>query len=300
MIHKVLVPPTESILIWAQFLNANNCVSILAKHSIDAVEFSFIECTLLRPHHIVTLACLIEEYHIYGIKILFKEEANYVCDYLKQINFFNYWNGDIDRSSFNSKEDRTAFSLWKIKKEMISYYAEEAKKYFTNNYLLEKELDPISICLGELFNNIYDHAKSQVDGYVLTQFYPKRRELVIAVSDFGVGIPDSINNFLKSQNLEPVSDEEAIRKSFVRGFTTQSQKHNKGFGLNTLKSNVRTLNGRMTLITGNTVYYQQSNGEEIFKSIPDYKFAGTTMAIFFNTTYLEELEHEQNSEEFCL
>lgn len=309
MFHKITVPSTENILIWANFLQENRCISIIARFpdsSLHAVEFEFDENVILKPHHVVTLACMIEEYHMFDVKILFKfQPDNKAWSYLKNLKFLEYWNGDIDRCTLNPTDDTTALSLWQIKKDNIDFYAQEAKKYFTNHFLLEKELDPISICLGELFNNVYDHSQPNsttnlVNAYVLTQFYPRRHELAIAVSDFGIGLPNSIKNYLKSQGHLNVTDEEAINLAFRRGFTTKSRPHNLGLGLNTLKSIVKKLEGRMTLITGNTVYYQKKSGEEIFKHIENRQFAGTTIAIFLDTKLLEEAEIEQTDDEFCL
>lgn len=90
MIHEICVPPTEDIIAWAEFLQANRCITVISKTPIEAVEFSFSGCTLLRPHHVVTLACLIEEYYsLYDIKVLFKiDPDNEACKYLKGIMFF--------------------------------------------------------------------------------------------------------------------------------------------------------------------------------------------------------------------
>lgn len=123
---------------------------------------------------------------------------------------------------------------------------------------------------------------------------------MIAVSDFGIGIPISINNYLKKRGESYLSDKEAIQKSFMRGFTTKSKPHNRGLGLDTLKTIVKKLNGRMTLVTGNTVYYQTKSGEEKYRHIENYRFEGTTLAIFLDTTYLEAIESEHLEEEFCL
>lgn len=296
MVHNISVPNTNDTIEWFGFLQKNRCVTVLAKESIEYVNISFNECRVFRPHHITTLACLIEEYHEFAIKIIFTDSNNLVCNYLKSLRFFEYWQGDIDRCEFVESTKTTALNLWKIKRESISAYAEKAKLYFEGNHLFGKDLDPISICLGEMFNNVFDHSRSKVDGYVLSQYYPKRKEVAIAVADFGVGIPVSVNNYFLAQDKDGFSDEEAIKWALKLGNTVQSQIKNKGFGLDTMRSSVKRMNSRMTIITGNTVYYHTKSGEELFHTI-ETEFPGTTVALFIDTKYLEENE---SIEEFLI
>lgn len=266
----------------------NRCVRILARKSIDAVRFHFDKCETMKPHHLATLSCLIEEYHIYDIKILFNVVNTSVCSYLNSLKFFKYWNGDLDRTEFVESEEAKAMNLWKIKKESISAYAIKAEQYFRYNGLHDKNLDPIGICLGEMFNNIFDHSGSQVDGYVISQFYSSKNEVAIAVADFGIGIPKSVNNFLHPGE-KGISDEEALLWALQLGNTVQSEKHNKGFGLNTMHSTVNKLNSRMVIYSGNCVYYHTKSGKEIFSDI-GIKFPGTTLTIFLDTQNLGESE----------
>ena len=93
MIHKITVPSTENIIVWADFIQKNRCITVLTHYpekSVYAVEFNFDATNVIRPHHVVTLACLIEEYHQFDVKILFQDICgNRVCDYLRNINLWS-------------------------------------------------------------------------------------------------------------------------------------------------------------------------------------------------------------------
>ncbi len=108
-------------------------------------------------------------------------------------------------------------------------------------------LATIQVCMEEILNNIKDHADNTT-GCVFAQFIPGNHEVLISISDFGVGIPYNV------QEKHPeLTEKEAIRKAVERGFSTQTQPYNRGFGLDNLISNV-VLNGK------GSVYIHSLNG----------------------------------------
>ncbi|MGY3718641.1 ATP-binding protein [Sutcliffiella cohnii] len=100
-----------------------------------------------------------------------------------------------------------------------------------------KRLDTIRVYMEEILNYIRDHA-DKLTGCIFAQYIPANHEVLISISDFGVGIPYNV------QKKHPsLTENEAIRKAVERGFSTQSRPHNRGFGLDNLIHNV-VLNGK--------------------------------------------------------
>lgn len=142
---------------------------------------------------------------------------------------------------------------------MIDGYATEAQKYFQNAYLKGKSLDSLHISLTEVFNNIFDHSGSLVDGYVLTQYYPKIGKIVTSICDFGIGIPKKINQYWIDHKKEMLPDDLALKAALKRKVSSQSTPHNRGFGLANILDSVSKLGGEVE-IRSNYAVFSMSEG----------------------------------------
>jgi sensor histidine kinase regulating citrate/malate metabolism len=148
-------------------------------------------------------------------------------------------------------------------------------------FFKDKSLDFLTIYLGEMFNNVFDHAfaatATERVAFAMLQYYPTSQRLLIAVSDFGMGIPQTVNRFLQSQRQEPVTAPEALRKALELRFTAHSRPHNQGRGLDTLRTGVRELNGTLTIQTTRAIYHVSREGVEYIHELSDVAFPGTTL-----------------------
>lgn len=116
------------------------------------------------------------------------------------------------------------------------------------------ELQEFRVCLLELFHNIQDHTELDV-GSVFAQWYPNENRLLLAVADFGPGIPTTV------RSVEPeLGDAPAIIRAFQDGFSAKSIPQNRGAGLHYLAQNVvLNLAGRLTVQSrGGAVNFEQS------------------------------------------
>lgn len=127
-----------------------------------------------------------------------------------------------------------------------------------------KRLATVQVCIEEALNNIRDHA-DEATGCIFAQYIPFYNEVLISISDFGVGIPYNIQQVIPS-----LTDYQALRQAVVRGFSTESTPQNRGHGLDNLIHNVavngkgavyiHSLNGMLTCKNGdNGVIYKPKN-----------------------------------------
>jgi hypothetical protein len=86
----------------------------------------------------------------------------------------------------------------------------------------------IKVSLKELFNNISDHS-GEFEGFAFAQIYPMRRNFIISISDFGVGIPYNVKKIRSD-----LSDADCLLLASQEGFTTSTTGRNLGLGLDTL------------------------------------------------------------------
>ncbi|MBV9052720.1 MAG: hypothetical protein JO357_17665 [Hyphomicrobiales bacterium] len=138
----------------------------------------------------------------------------------------------------------------------------------------------LKTALSELFNNIQDHTAYDI-GSIFAQHFPNKKEIIIALSDYGRGIPASVRT-----RLPNLSDSEAIIQAVQEGFTIKSEKRNRGAGLHFLLNQVAIqLSGHVTIYSGYAIVRFERRGTKIthrtFKS--DGYSPGTTIDICLRT-----------------
>ncbi|GAA4041193.1 hypothetical protein GCM10022409_29000 [Hymenobacter glaciei] len=251
----------------------------------------------VKPHHVTTLACLLEEYRLAGVAIRFESGNAVVYQYLEAIHLFARFAEPITaaKQEFTQPNEATSFGLWSVELEGMNDFVRSAYQHFKGHFFQDKSLDFLTIYLGEMFNNVFDHAfaatATERIAFAMLQYYPTSQRLLIAVSDFGMGIPQTVNRYLQSQQQEPVTAPEALGKALELRFTAQSRPHNQGRGLDTLRTGVRELNGTFTIQTTRAIYHISRDGTEFIHKFSDVAFPGTTLAA---RIYYDGMRPEEN------
>lgn len=279
--YKISVPSSNNADDWFKFINE----SLSYEGDVDLLEVDFNSVKFLDTDDFVILACLIENFYMNGAKINFIGGSDGFNHHLHNVKFKQYWEEGFDRSKFTLSLNHTTLCLWKISQEMIYSYSDYARKYFekfTNN----KDLIPLASNLDEVFNNIFDHSKSNVSGYIITQFYPKNNKLSFSVCDFGIGIPTSIHNYI-TENLQNFEDWKAILRSLEKGFSVRSTPRNRGFGLHNILELTETTNGRLVIISNNGIVIKKA-GENYIAGNKNYNFSGTLIKVEVDLNTFEE------------
>jgi anti-sigma regulatory factor (Ser/Thr protein kinase) len=253
--------------------------------------------TFLSPQKVVSLACLIELYSINNKKIDISRGTYDINKYITNIKFCDYWSEGFSRDEFTQLTTNTTFCLWHVKKTMIDSYANEAHKYFQNAYFQGKNLESLHLALTEVFNNIFDHSQSQIQGYVLTQCFPNVEKIAISVCDFGLGIAEKINQLWSDKGRERMSDNDALRAALFRKITSQSTPQNRGFGLANLYDIVLNLKGIIEIRSNRAVLTIHSDGT-IKSYLSNHFFAGTLILVTLEKRYLPDIEEMIADEEF--
>ena len=174
-----------------------------------------------------------------------------------------YWQGDEDEV-FSSPEQKP-FNLWRIVERYSTNYSIALNQYFERTFFDGKDLSALNSCVAELFQNIIDHAEADGNAFFAITYKQANRQLEIAICDFGVGIPYTL------QKKYPNSCE-ALRNSLVCGVTAGTKKHNRGFGMDNI---ISTLSENDCIrIASNDAFLEKSNQEERISSLP-YNFMGT-------------------------
>lgn len=287
MKQRIIKTPTKDYLVeWLKFI-------YLERQNItqnECITIDFGNLRFLDTNNLVMLACLLEELIQNNCLINFIGGLDALNQHLINIRFYEQWNSDENRSSIKQSRNNTTLCLWKINKNTFTNYSTHAQRYFKRQFVNDLDLTSLTSNLDEVFNNIFDHSEAPFGGYIISQFYPKNKNLSFSVCDFGEGIAMTLNNFRSKNNLIRLEDNEAILEATRLGTSAKSTPRNRGFGLDNIKSFVKNGNGMLNIISNKGQLALENN--KISLSQLDFEFKGAliTVRIDLNTFENEELE----------
>lgn len=279
--YTLKVPFSQKAEDWFNFIRK----SLLHTDGVNQLIVDFNEVRFMDTDDFVVLACLIESFYIKGSDIKFVGGTEGFNNHLFNIKFKEYWKEGFDRNKFTLSYNQTTLCLWKISENMIYSYSMYARQYF-ERFAKNKDLIPLASNMDEVFNNIFDHSKSPVTGYIITQYYPKNNKLSFSVCDFGIGIPKSI----KESEIEQEPDFEdwkAILKSLEKGFSINSTPRNRGFGLNNILEFTESSKGRLFIISNDGIVEKKA-GDMYRAGSSDFNFSGTLIKVEVDLNTFEE------------
>ncbi len=252
---------TLSRRIMTRSTSGDHEAEIILSKAITKANFS--------PMHIVLLACFLEclkRNKYYGnIKIEDTELFRFVVD---ELNFGQYF--EMDGADHIDSSTPEIFNIWKIVDSETFMYSHSTTEYLNRNFFQGYDLSAIKNAMNELYSNIADH--SQSNGLAFSHLYydDVERRIHMAACDFGLGIPCT----LKKAGKIYKDDSEALLDSLKIGVTAQSQKHNKGFGLNDIISLVEGI-GSLRIVSNNAFLYCLEDRTTITSKPIDFEFNGT-------------------------
>lgn len=150
------------------------------------------------------------------------------------------------------------------------------------NSILKKQLrltgnllEAIYYLVDELTNNISDHSQSE-KGILFGQFYPTKNYMDICIVDFGKGIKQT---YLDTGKASPKTHDEAIELA-INGRSTKDQAISRGFGIPTSRKMLTEgLKGKFFLCSGNAMFYQNSEKQEIIALPEQAHFQGCIVSL---------------------
>lgn len=266
------VPSSQKAEDWFYFIRE----SLKHTEGVTQLIVDFNHVQFMDTDDFVVLACLIESFYIKGCDISFIGGTKGFNNHLFNIKFKEYWKKGFDRNKFTLSYNKSTLCLWKISEDMIYSYSMYAREYF-ERFAKNKDLIPLASNMDEVFNNIFDHSKSPVTGYIITQYYPKNNKLSFSVCDFGIGIPTSIKEAINVTEQD-FHDWKAILKSLEKGFSINSTPRNRGFGLNNILEFTESSRGRLLIISNDGIVEKKA-GQMYRAGSEGFNFSGTLIKV---------------------
>lgn len=213
----------------------------------DKLVFDFSNLNFIDPAGVTVLSNLIEFLKLSKVKVVFKSfnvnstNENAIM-YLDDSGFFNHYLNKTLRQHAGVRSTTLPLELVEYSKS-YEYMGFRLLPWLASSLNVnEQALATIKVCFQEIYNNIKDHSQVKV-GCSFAQYYPQKREIILTVSDFGVGIPFNV-----VKHNPQLSDHDAIDKACEEGYTTQTTGRNRGAGLDVLIKNVVQKNGGTLII----------------------------------------------------
>ena len=150
-------------------------------------------------------------------------------------------------------------------------------------------------CIEEIFANISDHSAVNI-GCAFAQCFPNKNEIHVAISDFGLGIPEVVR-----RKVADLDDAQAIARACVEGFTTSDNVRNRGAGLPNLLRYVTLRNQGTVLIAsgkGELSGVRQDGETKVTARRSLGMYPGTLVATILRTDHLEAVTADVEPEEF--
>lgn len=211
----------------------------------NRIDFSSLE--FIKPSGVTSLANILELAKARNTDMLFENysDEEEPIRFLDDCGFFKAYLGESLRRPAAKLRDST-FPIQPIRhRDSFAQIELEFLPWLNGKLQMgTSSLARLATCLKETFNNIKDHSTEDI-GCMFAQFFPRSRELMIAISDFGIGIPAEVGRVLPK-----LTDEEAIERATKRGFSSKFGR-NRGVGLDEIIDySVNALGGTVRLFSG--------------------------------------------------
>jgi anti-sigma regulatory factor (Ser/Thr protein kinase) len=262
---------------------------IINQENPTKLIFDFSGSKFISPFVIGSVIALTNHLRRKGKTVSFKVDGNSnVTNYFETIRFPDGYNFDgLSSAEMNFKLEEYGLKTF-IPLVLFPTGANQAESTLRENVLsainsiLKKQLkldggilEAVYYLIDELTNNIADHSSSE-KGILFAQFYPTKNYMDICIIDYGKGIRQT---YLDSGKANPSSDEEAIEFA-IKGKSTKDQSISRGFGISTSRTMITDgLKGKFFIYSGNALFYQNSEKQEIISLPQEANYQGCMVAI---------------------
>ena len=132
--------------------------------------------------------------------------------------------------------------------------------------------------IAEVIQNVLDHSKSEVGGFMSARAFTNIKVVKIAIYDVGVGILNSLNKRYPNVKIDKI----AMQTAFSKGGSAKTFERNQGMGLKYLKDLVFYNRGLFVLYSGSCFARCTDRRDIEYQGNPwDPKIPGTLAILHF-------------------
>lgn len=244
----------------------------------ERLSIDFSKCRNFSGNLAAALGAILDELTARGFAVfLSRPKGEGVRKTLGRIRFLQAW---LVETTVEDKENYIEY------KRFESTGSPDDFKSYVDYGLIKKQKFPLhtegvaaSIVenIYEIFVNAITHGESKYV-YSCGEYKREAGMLEMTIVDCGVSIPENVNTFLSSKNLQTLETCDAIKWAFVSGNTTKD--HTGGLGLAILKEFIEMNKGAIQVVSGyGMIEYKDGMVDTKNLEVP---FAGTVVNMKFN------------------
>ncbi len=249
--------------IWNDYNQSNN------------LQFDFSECTFIKQNGVAFLAGLASQIRKNGGDVSIDE-----CTFVPQVRMNLAQNGFLKEITGECEPwDGNSVPLMQcFPRDVNSIERYLANQWIGKGWIHTSNLLSEKICgnVLELYANAFEHSSSEIGVFTCGQRFPKKNSLILTIIDFGIGIPQSLNDYFKESG-ESFYGNSRLEMAFQDGFSTKKRERPRGIGLDLLKDFIQKNHGSMDIYSNNE--YAHITSTEINYMIKDFYFNGTAINI---------------------
>jgi len=275
---------------WIRYISeCRKIIKPTEKNEIIELFFgSELELKNFYPINIVLLTCFIDEIKSKGYLVQLNIKNPELSDYLfKELNLTTYWG--TEKLDHIESPTITDLNIWRITEKGKEFYSISVHDYFKRIFT-GIDLSAIKVALNELYFNVFDHANAKGNAFSFIRYDKEEGKILVAICDFGEGIART----LRKKYVSFENDSIALENCIKVGISAQTQKYNKGFGLDNVASTLKK--GDMMRIVSNQALLHILDDKSNIKIFDlDFDFNGTL--IYFEVL-IENFEEEEMLDDF--
>lgn len=238
------------------------------------VTFDLSKAGFITPFGVTAIAGAIAKCVARGKEVFYQRPAkDEVEAWLSSISFSRLF--QIDEMSQAARD--TSIELRRLM-ALNPIYVEDLVSLLDYNMNLSRGVrDSIKLSLQELLTNVFDHSESGIGCFVCAQFTPRSQLIRLSVTDFGIGILNSLRK-VKEYSTVIRNSHDAITRAVEEGVS--SRKGKAGLGLSHIRRFARVNQGTLTVISGDgkVNFYSKSLERRPMPS----RFNGTAIELRIN------------------
>ncbi|UVT19004.1 MAG: hypothetical protein H8K03_14460 [Nitrospira sp.] len=258
-----------------------------------------IECgntVQFRPLGLTLLAAMIHDLHLRGKDILFTPPAKAeTLQYLTDQGFFEEFDFRGPRQLLRRRANSKSVMLRRLDQFEGSYPMQIANWLVGNSNIPRYAIvEMVTVTLPEIIYNVFDHSKSLIGCCVCAQAYQSTKQLMISVTDFGIGFLETLTRLYPQLN----SEASAVALAIQPGVTSRARQNNAGAGLHILSEWLRIHHGDLEIISKDGVWKQFSDGKTMQMTLP-FSFPGSSINLCIHTDLLQPTFHNQEEDRYA-
>lgn len=241
----------------------------------------------IRPEHIASLACLIEDYYRSDIRVTLSRSSQVGEDLWSKYRISQYWAG---KRNYAETEDDKVLNLQRIVDAEKEDYGRRVSDFLKTHYFQNKDMTPVNSSITEALYNIFDHAEADGNAFSMVMYDDIKSELHVAICDFGKGIAKTVKDYLEKD----ITDGEALMKAMEDRFTIRSSSHNGGLGLGNILASC-TEKDYLWIVSNGAILVANAENKKISEMTPEFK--GT---LVFYSMSISHFDDEETINDFTL